>query len=311
MTTDQADLQLSPGMVLTGKWHGHRYRIIRKIGSGAQGTVYLAANGERAVALKIAKARGSLISEANVLKELNRSGDRTLAPHCFDLDDWITGAGKNISICAMELLKGKPLIDTLPAKSFDWSVVYLIQLLGQLQKLHHSGYVFGDLKPENLMLTEQEQRIRCLDFGGATRMGRSIREYTEFYDRGYWGLGTRKAEPSYDLFACAMILIYATTGKRFEKSARPGEQLLQQIRARAELRPYQQILSRALTGKYQDAMQMRRELLDQVTAKKGDAGMRRTERTGTDRVRNEWLRALTAASLILAAYIILVIFIMM
>jgi serine/threonine-protein kinase len=311
MTKDRADLLLSPGTVLTGKWHGRRYRIIRKIGSGAQGTVYLAANEETAVALKIAKTRGSLISEANVLKELNRLGDRTLAPHCFDLDDWITGSGKNISICAMELLRGKPLIDALPAKSFDWSVVYLIQLLGHLQKLHHSGYVFGDLKPENLMLTEQEQRVRCLDFGGATRMGRSIREYTEFYDRGYWGLGTRKAEPSYDLFACAMILIFSATGKRFEKSVRPGEQLLQQIRASAELRPYQQILSRALTGKYQDAMQMRRELLHQVTAKKDDTRMRRLGRTGTDRVRNEWLRALTAASLILAAYIVLVFFIMM
>ena len=38
-------------------------------------------------------------------------------------------------------------------------------------------------------------------------MGSSIKEFTEFYDRGYWGLGSRKAEPSYDLFAVAMIMI--------------------------------------------------------------------------------------------------------
>lgn len=310
MMTDHAEPRLSPGSVLTGKWHGKGYRIIRKIGSGAQGTVYMAANEGTVVALKIAKTRGSLISEANVLQELNRTGCGTLAPHCFDLDDWINGAGENISFCAMELLKGKPLNDALPAKSFDWSVVYLVQLLGQLQKLHQNGYVFGDLKPENLMLTEQGRRIRCLDFGGATRMGRSIKEYTEFYDRGYWGLGTRKAEPSYDLFACAMILIFAATGKRFEKSSHAEEQLLQLIRASGVLRPYRQILARALTGRYQDAVQMRRELLEWVTAKKEDTGALPSRRL-KKHARNEWMQALTAASLILAAYIFLVVFIMM
>jgi Serine/threonine protein kinase len=310
MMTDQADLLPAPGVILTGKWHGKCYRIIRKIGSGAQGTVYLAKNGGTVVALKIAKTRGSLISEANVLKELNRAGEGTLAPHCFDLDDWVNGAGKNMSFCAMEHLSGRPLADALPAKSFDWSAVYLVQLLGQLQKLHQRGFVFGDLKPENLMLIEPGQRIRCLDFGGATRMGRSIREYTEFYDRGYWGLGTRKAEPAYDLFACAMILIFSVSGKRFEKTDRPAEQLVRMIRESRELRPYQQILSRALKGNYQTAVQMRRELLYQVTAKKEQGGTRRPGQP-EPRIRTEWIRALTAASLIVAAYIFLVFFIMM
>ena len=48
--------------------------------------------------------------------------------------------------------------------------------------------------------------------------GRAIKEFTEFYDRGYWGLGSRKADPAYDLFAVAMIMINAVYPKRFNKT---------------------------------------------------------------------------------------------
>ena len=76
-----------------------------------------------------------------------------------------------------------------------------------LDKLHENGWVFGDLKPENLIVTGPPPKIRCIDVGGTTIQGRAIKEFTEFYDRGYWGLGSRKAEPTYDLFAVAMIMI--------------------------------------------------------------------------------------------------------
>ncbi|WP_347836547.1 hypothetical protein [Gracilibacillus sp. JCM 18860] len=56
---------------------------------------------------------------------------------------------------------------------------------------------------DNLIVSRNPVRLRWVDVGGTTLIGRSIKEYTEFYDRAYWQMGTRRAEPSYDLFALA------------------------------------------------------------------------------------------------------------
>ena len=84
------------------------------------------------------------------------------------------------------------------------------------------------------MLPATPSRIRCIDVGGTTIQGRAIKEFTEFYDRGYWGLGTRKAEPAYDLFAVAMIMINTAYPKRFNKKTGGISQLREAIRQTKE-----------------------------------------------------------------------------
>ncbi|GGL64229.1 serine/threonine protein kinase [Sporolactobacillus putidus] len=304
--TDRDDLRFDAGTVLTGKWHGHRYQIVRRLGSGAQGMVYLARACERKVAVKMAKDRASLISEVNVLKKLETLRGEPLGPSLFDSDDWIVN-GRTIGFCAMEYLEGTPLQEALKRTSFDWTVVYLVQLLKHLQRLHETGHVFGDLKPENLMLMNPGHSVRFLDFGGATRIGRSVREYTVFFDRGYWGLGTRKAEPGYDLFACGMIMIYAALGHRFEKKGQGEGQLLQVIRTLPRLAPYQAVLAKALKGRYVSADQMRRDLLNHIMEKQeapAACGKRSRSRANAG---GGWLGAWVTASCIMTAYVLFVI----
>lgn len=104
----------------------------------------------------------------------------------------------------------------------------MVQLLEDLDQLHQAGWTFGDLKTDNILVESNPPRIRLVDVGGTTRMGRSIKEYTEFFDRGYWGLGTRKAEPSYDLFAVAMVFLHIYYPRRFERmTGEPSEKLLE------------------------------------------------------------------------------------
>ncbi|MGL4520930.1 MAG: hypothetical protein ACRCWQ_00005, partial [Bacilli bacterium] len=45
-----------------------------------------------------------------------------------------------------------------------------------------------------------------------TQFGRVIKEYTERYDRGYWKVGLRSAEASYDLFSIGMIIVHLVEG---------------------------------------------------------------------------------------------------
>src|SRR5690625_7837976 len=83
----------------------------------------------------------------------------------------------------------------------------MLQLLNNLEDLHQSGWVFGDLKTDNLLIMSSPPQVSWVDVGGTTQMGRAIKEYTEFYDRGYWSMGTRRAVPSYDLFYFVMVFL--------------------------------------------------------------------------------------------------------
>ncbi|MFT8389904.1 MAG: hypothetical protein ABF586_03450 [Sporolactobacillus sp.] len=308
MTTGQ-DFNFPSGTQIIGKWHGKTYRLLRKIGSGAQGIVYLAQYGSKQVAIKLAKDRASLIAEVNILQQVQQLQGDSLGPSLYDSDDWIYGR-VTIGFCVMEYVHGLPASEVLRKRSFDWTIVFLIQLLDRLAKLHAAGYIFADLKPENLMIVDLGHRIRCVDFGGATKIGRSVREYTEFYDRGYWGMGTRKAEPSYDLFACAMIALYSATGSRFEKGAAAREQLLRKIKQTPQLVRFQPLLIRALSGRFTSAQQMRDAL---VQAAMEGASTQSPHRSRQAIVRphphplNDWLRAWTTALFLITLYIICVI----
>ncbi|MBM7646448.1 serine/threonine-protein kinase [Scopulibacillus daqui] len=257
------DINLASGTMITGKWHGKSYQVIKCLGSGAQGTVYLAHSPAGRVAVKFSKDRSQATTEVNVLKELQKVQGEPLGPSLYDVDDWVA-RGRNISFYAMEYIRGLPLVEYLKVKGFDWACILMIQLLKDLERLHREGWIFGDLKPENLIVSEPGFRIRWLDVGGVTLIGRSVKEYTEFFDRGYWGFGHRKADPQYDLFAAAMILVYAAGRKRFEKQQDSKKQLLEYIKNHKRLSSLQTVLNKAITGKYTRAKDMRDELLQQI-----------------------------------------------
>src|SRR5699024_1968970 len=117
----------------------------------------------------------------------------------------------------IEYVQGYSINSFMKRRGYECVGVFMLQLLGDLQKLHETGWVFGDLKVENLIVTSPTPRIRWIDVGGTTQMGRAVKEYTELYDRGYWGLGTRRAEASYDLFSLAMVFLRIFDPKPFER----------------------------------------------------------------------------------------------
>jgi serine/threonine protein kinase, bacterial len=258
--------KLAVGTRLIGKWHQNRYKVIRSLGSGATGKVYLAESVSGLVALKVGIDNMAITSEVNVLKHFSKVQGQTLGPSLLDVDDAVIN-GVNLPFYAMEYLDGSELMDYLSKRGSEWFGILMIQLLGDLEKLHQAGWAFGDLKPDNLLVVGPPARIRWLDVGGTTLLGRSIKEYTEFYDRGYWGCGTRVAEPSYDLFAVAMIMINCAYPKRFDKKGeKPFNQLRQMVDENNYLGPYRSVILKALQGKYAYATEMRKELVHAVSS---------------------------------------------
>ncbi|WP_062051263.1 serine/threonine-protein kinase [Bacillus sp. JCM 19034] len=258
--------RLAVGEKFLGKWHHNPYKIIRKLGEGANGTVYLAESKNGQVALKVGFDQMSITSEVNVLKHFSKVQSQKLGPSLFDVDD-LMYENRTYPFYAMEYLKGPGLLEFMQTRGIEWLGLLVVQLLGDLDRLHRSGWVFGDLKPDNMIVVGPPARIRLLDVGGVTLVGRSIKEFTEFYDRGYWGLGTRKAEPSYDLFAVAMIMLNCVYPKRFEKQGdKPFLLLKQQIERKQVLAPFKQVLLKALQGKYEKASVMKEELLKALSS---------------------------------------------
>ncbi|MDQ0273084.1 serine/threonine-protein kinase [Cytobacillus purgationiresistens] len=274
----KSQFNVNRGTVIDGKWHQNRYLIEKELGYGANGVVYLAKFRNQHVALKMSDNGISVTSEVNVLKSFSKVQGSPLGPSLLDVDDWKT-QGKVISFYVMEYIQGPDLLSFIKQKGDSWTAVLILQLLSDLDKLHKAGWVFGDLKPENLIVTGPPPKIRCIDVGGTTIQGRAIKEFTEFYDRGYWGLGSRKADPTYDLFAVAMILINCAYPSRFNKDAGGLEQLKERVKQSKQLQPYESVILHALQGKYHSALEMRQSLIENMQGSTGQQQTRMQKHT--------------------------------
>ncbi|WP_339235329.1 protein kinase [Oceanobacillus sp. FSL W7-1281] len=259
-------IRLHSQQKITGKWHQKSYTVVRKIGEGAIGAVYLCMHHGRPVALKISEQDTAVTVEVNVLKALKKVQGYRLGPSLLDVDDWRAPGGRVYSFYVMEYMEGQTLGAFIQAGGKKWLGVLMVQLLEDLDQLHQAGWTFGDLKTDNILVESNPPRIRLVDVGGTTRMGRSIKEYTEFFDRGYWGLGTRKAEPSYDLFAVAMVFLHIYYPRRFGRIAgESSEKLLEKKLYRAsDLQLLHPFLKKALKGKYSTAAEMKKDVMGKI-----------------------------------------------
>jgi serine/threonine protein kinase len=252
-----SDRQLPPGTILNGKWHGKSYRLERLLGVGANGQVYLASSGRSTCALKIGMETEELQAEANVLASLDRR-ERGRPPFLLDVDDAVVG-GREAPFYVMQYVPGVPVRSYLRQHGEQWFGVIGYRLLKRLAELHEAGWVFGDVKNDNVLVSSYG-RVALVDYGGMTAAGRSVRQFTEIYDRGYWSAGSRTAEPAYDWFAVAVLWIHVLDGKRLMNLSRmllpqnrhPRE-LMALVRSNLLLKPMEPWIDRALNGRFRDS----------------------------------------------------------
>jgi len=161
--TIDPSLQLEPGRILG------RYRIRRQLGQGGFGMVFEAFDLwlERSVALKVLQPGlkadvDTLLREARAAAALNHPNICTV--HAVDRED-------GLPVIAMEYLRGRTLAELLgrgPLRPEETRAVAK-QMAEGLAASHAEGVVHGDLKPANVMLTD-DGVVKLLDFGVARRM---------------------------------------------------------------------------------------------------------------------------------------------
>lgn len=143
------------------------YRIIRKLGAGGMGEVYLAEDTklDRKVALKIlppdvAANEGRMrrfVLEAKAAAALSHPN----IAHIYEI-----GETNDIPFIAMEYVEGETLREKIRCGKSELRVLLkdLLQTAEGLAKAHEAGIVHRDLKPENIMVT-RDGYAKILDFG--------------------------------------------------------------------------------------------------------------------------------------------------
>jgi serine/threonine-protein kinase len=236
---------LEEGTVLNG-----RYEIVRKIGGGGMGAVYLASDNNlggvlRAVKEMVqshieeeqqAKAIEDFKRESMILSQLDHPSIPTIYDYFFDEEEgrfylvmkYISGGDLSARLRAAP--EGK--IDEISVT--EWG----IQLADVLDYLHNqpSTIVYRDLKPSNIMIDGNSGRIMLIDFG----IARSISQKEE---KGVTAVGTMgyappelfsgNVEPRSDIYSLGSTMFHLLTGADpqsnpllifdFQKNPRPRQ----------------------------------------------------------------------------------------
>jgi serine/threonine-protein kinase len=141
--------------------------------------------------------------------------------------------------------------------------------------------------------------VELIDYGGVTSIGRSVKQFTEWYDRGFWNGGSRTADGTYDVFAFALLLIHVLEGEALKALAAEGlpqlrsvNQLTALVERSERLRPFRNWTIQALRGQFRDAGQAAKAWKDMMAR---PTPLRRRSSSTTPR----WLKNAFAVSVIL------------
>ncbi|CAK9299250.1 unnamed protein product [Gordionus sp. m RMFG-2023] len=150
---------------------GNRYRLIRKIGSGSFGDIYLGVNiynGEEvAVKIESVKARHPQLQYESKLYKLFQGGIGI--PHIR----WF-GDERGFNLMVMDLL-GPSLEDLFNfcSRRFTLKTVLMLadQMISRLEYIHHKNFIHRDVKPDNFLMGigRHCNKLYIIDFGLAKK----------------------------------------------------------------------------------------------------------------------------------------------
>jgi serine/threonine-protein kinase len=207
-----------------------QYQLVRKLGEGGMGEVYLAEHQllKRPCALKLIKAEAGAdpVALGRFEREV-QSAARLRHPNTIDIYDYgHTDDGTFYYV--MEYLEGMSLSDLVRRAGPlpDGRVIYLFrQVCAGLAEAHHLGLVHRDLKPANVFVAVsggESDVAKVLDFGlvkltkdpgAATLTAEMTVSGTPMFMAPEQAVGDRSLDARADIYALGAMMYYALTGK--------------------------------------------------------------------------------------------------
>ena len=270
-----------------------RYEVLRELGRGAMGTVYLARDSAlgRLVALKtfrpgapLPDPEDSMVLRRRMLREAQRAG--TLShPNVITIFDVVEAEGEEDDedgafFIVMEFVEGTGLDARLrqgPVPLAD-AVGIVGQIASALDHLHSRGIIHRDVKPANVLVTD-DGRVKITDFGVARSADPSATLETEIYGTPHYmapeqvRAGTVDART--DVFALGVLVYEMLTGTRPFLGATVAEVTHNILYGRLQApnlrgaplpEPLQEVLARALASDPAERYQTAGALADALRA---------------------------------------------
>ncbi len=303
-----------PGADLIGAVVAERYHVMKKLGEGGMGQVYLVEHVKmgRKSALKV--MHQGMVKDVDAISRFNReAANASRISHAnvaaiYDFGETADG----VIYLAMEFVDGPPLtklvLETggLPPKR---AAEITRQTAEALAVAHDMGIVHRDLKPDNIMIAKTrdgDDLVKVVDFGIAKASANSAQKVTK--------TGHVVGTPDYmspeqlagdavdgrsDIYSLALVTFYMLTGCLPFPSDSPQESMIMRLtdkpKSLAEMRPdidwprdVQTVMDRALEReaprRYQGATEFGRDLVRAIDAM-GDGGSKMsTEAVGSKMV---------------------------
>ena len=215
-------------------WLG-KYDVLRKLGQGAMGEVWLVRHLELGVerALKLISLSDQYDPE---MRARFRREARAMAlfSHVNAVTVHDASTARDIAYIEMEYVVGRSLDKLLERgvpMPLEWTGRIVTQLCDVLQEAHRSGIVHRDIKPSNMMLVdgrpEGRELLKVLDFGIAKILDAQNRDADDLQTRQGATIGTlaymspeqvngesEKIDGRSDLYAVGILLYELLTGNR-------------------------------------------------------------------------------------------------
>jgi serine/threonine-protein kinase len=219
---------ISPSHHLVGKVIADKYEVLKLLGEGGMGAVYLAKHTQvgKRFAIKLLHEQFAHNTEMveRFMREARAAGEvgHDNIIEVYDIGKEASGAVYMV----MELLKGQALEDVVSQGPMPvpLSCYVMLQVLSALEAAHAQGIVHRDMKPDNVFLTTiagQPNFVKVLDFGiakiksgegshGLTQTGTMMG--TPYFMSPEQARGSRDINHRTDLYACGVMFYQMLTG---------------------------------------------------------------------------------------------------
>jgi len=175
---DGSTLRAPPGSDLVGSVVADRYLIIKRIGEGGMGQVYLAEHVKMKRKSAVKVMHQGMVHDQDAIQRFNREASNASSiqhPNVAAIYDF-GETSDGLIYLAMEFIDGEPLtkiIERQGALPAARAAEITRQCAEALEAAHEMGIVHRDLKPDNIMIARGragEDVVKIVDFGIAKAM---------------------------------------------------------------------------------------------------------------------------------------------